>query len=359
MDIARSSSSSSSSSDAVVCSSSSSSADTVCLFAWSWDEADQKMQRFRHRRGGIGSTRSTGAVSCQVLVQEGSLHAYAQQASGVLRSNTIRIFTRGHRLEHQTANSIFEGIRRGLPFDIKRFSDYANLVGGSDNLLAFWVTLGADRASANYVVSEIFFAFIMTFPRSLPLLTFCGAHGVALVRNKPHVGKELQTGLCSFTKWLRISRNIDALETALKHVVSELPFVWHKTRRPQAQVDIAEEIKQSFSRIRACSGLLTHMARSASRCCIVGLTACWHVCTLAAACQVLGIGASQSTLMVPELLQQPGVFVAVLRWRHEQNASMAFWTGSSGRSGRQLRLIGGRHSPQRNADSLLQRWVVR
>ena len=219
----------------------------VKQLVWVWDEGDQKLSRFRCRSA--GRTQHTGAVSAQLLVQGGMLGIYTRRTrdQAAMDVSLTKLLARPVRLQHATTNFVMEGIVRGSPFP---FDDLPELMAGGlqrgEELLAWWFQLGSDRASQNFCIATIAFEVVLRCPKVIPTIQFCGAHGLVLARNRPKPAKSIHTGLSGFTKWMRLSTNLEAIERSVQEVVRERPFVWRREKRPETELAAAEEVKRAL-----------------------------------------------------------------------------------------------------------------
>ena len=85
--------------------------------AWEWDETLQRMMAIKKDRD-VGP-KPKFKLAYQVMMQNGSMHSYEVDSSGnggeVLNDP---LFTRGFTIDKPDADHIFEGVSRGVPFDL-------------------------------------------------------------------------------------------------------------------------------------------------------------------------------------------------------------------------------------------------
>ena len=121
------------------------------------------------------------------------------------------------------------------------------MTGPDDETLeAAWLCLGSDRASENYCVARLWFEIVMECRLSIPYIAFCGGHGVILARLRPLLSKRVLTAFGSFTKWMRIGKNMQEIENVLPDVVRDASLIWYKHARPAEEVAAASKFKAAL-----------------------------------------------------------------------------------------------------------------
>jgi len=210
-----------------------------------WDEAAQRVQRFRCSTDTIKVAQ--GASTCQVIVAVGNVANY-YQAHGhkSIHRKVEPLLFRARRLQAGTAPFIYEALRRALPFDIRDLAPLIHDVGPDSSLEVFWFFLGPDRATVNYNTGQWVFADLLLCPKALPHIEFCKGHGVMLARNRAQAAKKLRTGLGSMTKWMKLATNQDVLVKGIRDAVDESDFEWVRAVRPDEEIMAAEDLKRNL-----------------------------------------------------------------------------------------------------------------
>ena len=180
--------------------------------AWEWDETLQRMMAIKTNRS-LG--RENFKLAYQVMMQNGSMHSYEVDSSGnggeVLNDP---LFTRGFTIDKPDADHIFEGVSRGVPFDLTDVGPGGSWVQLDAQCNLFYFLLCLDRAEVNYSVVGYIIRLIQTstVPMSiLPNLEPCWLHGWSLVTLAPQVGHNIVTKSHSLACYTRNQRDAAGL----------------------------------------------------------------------------------------------------------------------------------------------------
>ena len=102
-----------------------------------------------------------------------------------------------------------------------------------------------DRASQNYRVFIRILIEVEKNPKVIAHVDFCGGHGVVLARARPKPSKRLNTGISSWTKWLRVDSNASLVAKTLKELVlRQRPILWYRSERPESEIAAANAFKK-------------------------------------------------------------------------------------------------------------------
>lgn len=192
-------------------------AQRVLMFSVQWDETAQRFRASRPETvGGKPTAKTTGApLAAQVMVISGRMLGINMLGDGV---SDDPYFASTLVVAETSANILAEGLIRSLPFAFEDPEAMQALAFRSE-FVVFSMTV--DRASSNLTVARWAASTCVGLPSNiLPWCEFCGAHGVALVKTKAPMVKDLAVALCSFTHWMRYARNVDVLSTEVRHQIS-------------------------------------------------------------------------------------------------------------------------------------------
>ena len=212
---------------------------------WCWDEAEQKLQRFRQRNS--RRKENKGNMSQQTMVQSGSAGNFTKSmGSDEICVDRDKIIVRTLRLESTKQEYILNGIQRSVPGgNLETCLHMFTSSNGNERLLASWLLLGADRASQNYSVLTRILIEVEKNPKVIAHVDFCGAHGVALARSRPKPSKRLNTALSAWTKWLRVDSNVSQVAKTLEDLVlRQRPILWYQSERPESEIGAATAFKK-------------------------------------------------------------------------------------------------------------------
>lgn len=210
--------------------------DRVAYLAVQWDETSQRLAAGRSHNLPDGVKKSRGQVGVQVMMASGRF-GFCGVAQSVL--GAMSLVSRNHnwhapglRLEAQSSDHIFEGLLRSLPAKVLDKRDIDMMARDSAAVI---LACSCDRAAANFVVAR---ALMHCFAEEHPSKPFflhvepCGLHGVALVKNKSPSSKQIMSALYSFTKWVRVGKNIEGLSSQIATLIKNNLHV-RRAPRPQ------------------------------------------------------------------------------------------------------------------------------
>jgi hypothetical protein len=201
----------------------------VVVVCHQWDETLQKMRsawRFPNRKSAATQVR------IQTMVQHGRTDLHMFDANGMAVVQVVPWFCKSLFLWRQTANFIIEGLLRQGPF---RFDDIARMVAISSASDVVVLSFSRDGASPNTVALEwIWDVLVRTSPVNiLPHSHLCSLHRAAIARSRVQGFAAIAAALQSFTRFIRISKNMEGLVSSVHHVVSQALVV---VRRPRPDV---------------------------------------------------------------------------------------------------------------------------
>ena len=123
----------------------------------------------------------------------------------------------------QRADFLLEAVLRSLPLDLLDQDKMRTVLANHDFAL---FGIAVDRASANTLACRWLCDYVYNTLKLKRLFVHsepCSLHGLALVKGRCVSMKQLSSALYSFTRWIRIGRNHEALVTALQnHIASTL-----------------------------------------------------------------------------------------------------------------------------------------
>lgn len=177
------------------------------------------------------SRASTGAVKVQTMVQSGKLMVFEYSdpalAPDVQRESPW--LRRPMFLWRQSANHILEGLLRSFPIDL---ADRAKMLLASQSSDAVVFVFLRDGASANGLTCKYIFFLIRRLgtPNLFPFSMLCFLHLCAIARSRIKGVQSVINAIISFTRWIRVNRNQEALSSSLRHVVRGLLKVTRQCR---------------------------------------------------------------------------------------------------------------------------------
>ena len=197
------------------------------LFAFQWDETSQKFRSLAKRSARCERV-TTSPTAAQVMVCSGQI-LYLGGADQAIKRDPY--FMRSMVLGETSSNFILAAVLRALPFNIEDRDAVAEVCGSNNE---FILSFTSDRASQNIVIAGwVAKTCQVLSPNILPWSELCAAHGCALVKTRAPMLKSLAASLCSFTSWVRYSRNTEVLRTAIKDIVSRALVVVRAPPNPE------------------------------------------------------------------------------------------------------------------------------
>ena len=180
------------------------------LFAFQWDETSQKFRSLA-KRSARCERATTSSTAAQVMVRSGQIVNLGGADQAILSDP---YFMRSMVLDETSSNFILVAVLRALPFNLEDRDAVAEVCGSSNE---FILSMTSDRASQNIVIAGWVAKTCQVLPPNiLPWSELCAAHGCALVKTRAPTLKSLAASLCSFTSWVRYSRNTEVLRAAIK-----------------------------------------------------------------------------------------------------------------------------------------------
>jgi len=190
----------------------------VLTLSLQWDETSQRMRPARHLLQRLGVALSEGQASnAQCMVFRADLWSDDATTGQAAHCPVLR---RCLRLDAQHSNALAEGVLQQLPLALEDADQALRLKAAHAMVL---VSIGMDRASANWGVARYLTDLTHRQAMRDRLLVWaepCNLHGVALVRSRCQCSKRLASALYSLSRWLRLSRNLDAFTRALHETVA-------------------------------------------------------------------------------------------------------------------------------------------
>lgn len=188
----------------------------MLLFALQWDETAQRFAIPKPTGGTSRAKQTKARIASQVMVVAGSIVDCGISSEGI---SVQPYFANTLIVKETSANILLEGILRTFPFDFENGAAMAALATQADMLV---ISLTVDRASANLLMAKWVASVCCNLPPNiLPWCELCGAHGAALVKAKSPLVKGLSAALCSFTHWMRFSKNVDVLTAEIRFQISQ------------------------------------------------------------------------------------------------------------------------------------------
>ena len=204
------------------------------MVTFQWDETSQRLKPILGRCLPASRTNRSQA-GAQIMVLSGGMHVSeavpALHAEASQHKLTVHPwFARSLRLEAQDANFILAGILKSLPFEFDSPDSMNELMMNYDVMI---ISVGMDRAAANQVVVRWMCDHAyhrLQHPNLLIHVEPCALHGIALVKSRAKVSRSVAAALFSFTRWVRISKNHEALAMALYKVIESRLTVRQEAR---------------------------------------------------------------------------------------------------------------------------------
>jgi len=196
------------------------------VFAIQWDETSQRFRSLAKRA--TSTERVTAApVAAQVMVCSGQI---VQSGLATRDIHSDPYFCRSLALAETSANFLVAAVLRSLPLDLENADAVAQVCGSVGDFVLSFTT---DRASANLAAVGWIAKLCEGLPHNvLPWSELCAAHGCALVKTRAPMLKSLSTSLCSFTLWVRHSRNIEVLRAEVKRFITGKLVVSRREPKP-------------------------------------------------------------------------------------------------------------------------------
>jgi hypothetical protein len=202
-----------------------------------WDETSQHLATMPSQK--IQAKTSKGQVGVQVMMMSGSMHVARQLRSNLgvpsIELSMHPFLAPATRLDAQDADHILAGMLRGLPFDLLDISQMHDITRANE---AFLVNFSSDRAASNYVVVKWVCSHVHKNLGGLPIFIHvepCALHGVALVKSRAPSAKNIVSALHSFSRWVRIEKNISALTDRMSEIITSSLKVRRAQRPPEIQ----------------------------------------------------------------------------------------------------------------------------
>ena len=214
-----------------------------------WDETSQKLRPI-WRALPVGARASHLQCGAQVMVLSGGIHLGTQSSDGHFHLESHAWHVKPLRLEQQSADYLLEALFRSLPLHI---DDPELLSDIERHNTAFLIVIGVDRASPNTSACNWLCDWLYHARQQRRCLLHaepCGVHGCALVKGRSSALKRISSALYSFTRWVRIGRNLQSLSEGLSYTVSQRLVVRETARHPAGKT-------RSLSIIKAIYGDLT------------------------------------------------------------------------------------------------------
>ena len=187
----------------------------MLVVALQWDETSQRTRPQRQLLQRVVGGQQQSSAQCMAIRADLWLEDPASW-----HVQHVPLTKRCLRLEAQHANALAEGVLTQLPVALEDPEAAWRLKSAHSQVL---LCLGMDRASANWGVVR--YLTDLTHRQALRerLLVWaepCALHGVALVRSRCQCSKRLASALYSLSRWLRLSRNLQAFAGALESAVA-------------------------------------------------------------------------------------------------------------------------------------------
>ena len=224
--------------------------DRIAMFVCQWDETSQMMRPMRARDLPSKLAQGRSHAGAQMMVISGGVHVHGTggpdslgQVAVPLRKD-LQWFSRSWRLECQDADSLLEGLLRSLPFNLEDTVETVHLLAENS---VFIFAACVDRAKQNFcalrwMCDQVFHKIPCT--NLLCHVEPCALHGVALVRSRGKVAKQIASALYSFTRWVRIFKNRDALVRTLFSLIKTNLQI-RRERRPEEDMERNRQILES------------------------------------------------------------------------------------------------------------------
>lgn len=212
----------------------------VVVVSTQWDETMQAMRDPARQRRERGALISSQQVRIQVKVQSSKIGAYVFLNDGTSTSTEAPFFARAQYLWRQTGNYIIEALLRQMPLRVDDASRLAEVSGKSDMIVLAFVR---DGAAANSVALEWFWDRLHALAplNIIPISHLCTLHRVAISRSRIKKITALAAALQSFSKFIRVGKNLQALAASVRRVVQPMVRVV-RASRPQIYKDRAKRL---------------------------------------------------------------------------------------------------------------------
>lgn len=214
----------------------------IMVYTHEWDETSQRLQSVKRQFGGK-SRRDLAQRSLQIIVQHGEIHTFVG-IPGEEDHIQEPVIIKSMILEAQTADHIWEAMKRGLPFDLYD-------IGYMQQAASLWdavvLVFACDRASANILLLAKTMHQCSRLPQNiLPMCELCNAHGCALAKSKSPMGTRTAGALVSFSKLLRNDRTHASLQTHISDMIGNRLRIVYR-RRPARFDETAEQLLRYFA----------------------------------------------------------------------------------------------------------------
>lgn len=203
----------------------------VSVVATQWDETTQSMRDPRKpSEPGTRWRTNAGQTRSQTMLVFSHLWSFAWHA----RESSPRVrdtpwFSRALFLFRQTANDLIEGLLRSMPYHILDRVMLGRMSSAADVVILCYTR---DGASANTNCVEWLLDVIVNNSAAniLPHNQMCLLHRTAIARTRLKGPRDVAVALQSLTRWLRLSRNLEALVEALHAQVARKLVIRHEAR---------------------------------------------------------------------------------------------------------------------------------
>ena len=210
-----------------------------------WDETAQMLSPTRSRLLPAQAKVSKAQTSAQIMVFSGALQLTKLMRSTLGCDSMERTVQPWHslslRLDAQDADHLIEAVLRCMPLALMDAEVMEQVGTRNEGVL---LQFGTDRASANLSAGKWFATLLHQKYIALPLylhLEPCALHGVALVKQRCSWLKSIMTALRSFTRWLRVGKNLQGLSEHLTALIRG-GVVVRRAERPQEARERAKKI---------------------------------------------------------------------------------------------------------------------
>ena len=202
---------------------------------WEWDETSQRLRPLRVKSL-KGERQPQHQASVQMMVQQGLLTVYLYQRSDWLVASRSPYFVKGLLLQKQNADFLLQAILQSFLVDLLDVALINDLASTQEAII---INLCCDRASPNILLAKTMFKILSSPAVDSSILGHlepCGAHGVALVKARAAMSKDISSSCSSFTCLTKNWRFMEELRNTTIRIVEKNLKV-KRERRPAGHVE--------------------------------------------------------------------------------------------------------------------------